>query len=178
MDIVVARYNEDLEWIKPLQEKHNVIVYNKGKEIESIESIILPNVGREAYTYLYHILYNYHKLAEYTCFLQGNPFEHCKELYKEIEETNFKPLGDQIFPVDAWGSMHSFLPLGLVYENVFNHEFPGEINFAIGAQFIVSKERIHRFRREIYNKLVDISVSPQGPWIIERLWLEMYEDRI
>lgn len=69
LDIVVARYNEDISWTNKYHP--NVIIYNKG--IETIEnSVSLSNVGRESHTYLYHITSNYDNLAERTVFVQGS----------------------------------------------------------------------------------------------------------
>tara|TARA_A100001015_G_C14323310_1_gene456449 strand:+ start:101 stop:412 length:312 start_codon:yes stop_codon:yes gene_type:complete len=67
--IVVSRYNEDISWTEKYSP--HVIIYNKG--VDSIQNAIsLPNVGRESHTYLYHIISNYHNLAERTIFVQGS----------------------------------------------------------------------------------------------------------
>lgn len=67
--MIVARYNEDISWTQ----KYNRVVYNKGDHLSN--SISLDNVGREAHTYLRHIITNYHNLEETLIFVQGNPFE-------------------------------------------------------------------------------------------------------
>lgn len=67
--MVVARYDEDISWTQ----KYNSVVYNKGDHLSN--SISLDNVGREAHTYLRHIITNYHNLEETLIFVQGNPFE-------------------------------------------------------------------------------------------------------
>jgi hypothetical protein len=74
MLIVVARYNESIDWTK----SYNCIIYNKGDPIENTNTttIPLPNVGREGHTYLHHIINHYDNLSDYTMFLQGNPFDH------------------------------------------------------------------------------------------------------
>lgn len=42
--IVVARYNEDVQWTKQFK---NVIIYNKGKNLDNVyNQIPLNNVGR------------------------------------------------------------------------------------------------------------------------------------
>jgi len=70
--IIVARYNENLEWTKPFS---NVIVYNKGEKMEDeYNEIFLDNVGREGHTYYTYICENYDNLSDYTIFLQGYPF--------------------------------------------------------------------------------------------------------
>ena len=66
--IVVARFNEDLEWTKQFS---NVIVYNKGTTIEDFNQICLTNVGREGHTYYKHI---YDNLADYTIFFTRKSF--------------------------------------------------------------------------------------------------------
>lgn len=63
--LVIARFNEDISWSNCFPS----IIYNKG-EYQS-NSINIKNVGREAHTYLYHIINNYDNLAEVTCFFQG-----------------------------------------------------------------------------------------------------------
>jgi hypothetical protein len=67
--MVVARYNEDVSWAK----KYNCIIYNKGQSLP--DSISVDNVGREAHTYLRHIITNYHSLEDILIFVQGNPFD-------------------------------------------------------------------------------------------------------
>ena len=67
--IVVSRYNEDISWT--FKYYPNIIIYNKGEDHIS-DSISLPNVGRESHTYLYHIVSNYHQLADRTVFVQGS----------------------------------------------------------------------------------------------------------
>jgi Protein of unknown function (DUF3431). len=38
--------------------------------------VCLPNIGREAHTFLTHIIANYNALPRHTAFLQGDPFAH------------------------------------------------------------------------------------------------------
>ena len=63
VSIVVARYNEDVKWLNEFDTPtYKVFLYNKGKPLNANElprnvvQIDLPNVGREAHTYLYHIV--------------------------------------------------------------------------------------------------------------------------
>jgi hypothetical protein len=80
---VVARYREDLGWLRGLGLP--CVVYNKGPELGPAELAglppgsrvaALPNTGREAHTYLTHIIGNYGDLPRHTVFLQGDPFAH------------------------------------------------------------------------------------------------------
>lgn len=79
IELIVARYNEDLEWLK--EEPFNqfpVIIYNKGENDNFFkppllkEIINLPNVGVCDHTYIYHIIKNYDNLANITIFLPGS----------------------------------------------------------------------------------------------------------
>ena len=59
--IVVARYNENIEWTKQFS---NVIIYNKGTPLKGkYNEIYLNNVGREGHTYYKHIYDNYENLS-------------------------------------------------------------------------------------------------------------------
>ena len=69
-DIVVSRYDENIEWCKPYAEM--CVVYNKGEPLKNnfgCKIRHLKNVGRESHTYLSHIVYNWDTLNEYTLFL-------------------------------------------------------------------------------------------------------------
>ena len=77
VNIVVAKYNENVEWTKKIN--HKVTIYDKSTNPVD-GSIKLKNVGREGETFLYHIVNNYYNLDEVTVFLQGNPFEHLQLL--------------------------------------------------------------------------------------------------
>jgi hypothetical protein len=74
LDIVVAHYNEPLDWL--LSHADLASVYSKGqspvKPAHYREAKPLPNWGRESHTYLHHIVHNYDTLADVTLFLQGN----------------------------------------------------------------------------------------------------------
>lgn len=88
-EVVVARYNEEVEWIAEYFPTQKVTLYNKGKDDlnlpSNVQIIKLPNVGRESHSYLYHIINHYDHLAKMVVFLQGNPFDHSgKELINQI----------------------------------------------------------------------------------------------
>jgi hypothetical protein len=78
IEIIIARFNEDLNWIQ--EYPFNVfkyIVYNKGNnenfnKTNVIKIINLPNIGRCDHTYLYHVIENYDKLANITVFFPGS----------------------------------------------------------------------------------------------------------
>lgn len=99
MELVVSRYNENLEWLKdePFN-KYPVICYNKGSndnfyKPENMKIVNLENVGRCDHTYIYHIVHNYENLARHTMFLPGScniqyKLDKAKRWINEIEKTD------------------------------------------------------------------------------------------
>lgn len=152
MDIVVAKYKENIDWVNKLS-SHNVIVYNKGIK-DNTWKFNLKNYGKDAETHLYHIINNYNNLADYTAFLQGNPFDHCNNVLELIENFN---------------NRDSFLPLGPVYirDNQdyikqckeycekMEMEYTQPFYFIGGMQLILHKNHIHTRSLDFYKKLKD-----------------------
>ena len=78
---VVAQYIRDLRNISKIKRLHpRIIVYNKNSQInnEVLKLLLradivqfLPNLGREGGTFLYHIINNYHLIANHTLFSQA-----------------------------------------------------------------------------------------------------------
>ena len=67
IDIILARYQEDINWILPNRNLFdNVYVFNKGSQVpfdDSFKVENLLNLGREAGTYFY-FLSNYYDTIE------------------------------------------------------------------------------------------------------------------
>lgn len=95
IEVVIARYQENLSWISMIPNDFYLTIYNKGSPIDGdrlprqAEIINIENVGRESETYARHIIKYYSDLANYVIFLQGDPFPHCenfKHIIKNIKE--------------------------------------------------------------------------------------------
>jgi hypothetical protein len=66
--LIVAKYKENIDWIYNLKDEFEIVVYNKDNDLSvdshreyvtnGIKWINLPNIGREAQTYLFHIIEN------------------------------------------------------------------------------------------------------------------------
>jgi len=85
LELVISRYNEDLEWLKeePFN-KYPITCYNKGinnsfYKPSNMKIINIENVGRCDHTYIYHIVNNYDTLSNYIMFLPGS----CNIEYKK-----------------------------------------------------------------------------------------------
>jgi hypothetical protein len=176
--IVVARYNEDVEWTKNFS---NIIIYNKGNPLTDYNQILLNNFGREGHTYFKHIYDNYDNLADYTIFLQGNPFDHSPNLISNLNNyinnkdlnIDFEFLSELIITCNLINcSYHAGLPLKETYEKLFGETKENmEFQFGSGAQFIVSKKKILQRPKEFYLKIIEMldkDVSPIECYVIER----------
>lgn len=171
--LVVARYNENIDWLNGIE--FDYIVYNKGSDLD-MPNIKLPNIGREAHTYLHHIIHNYAFLDEFTVFCQGDPIYHCKEFVNKVNNytlsDNVEFLADWIVDETLEGHPWS-VGLG-VYETLLKLKLPSNINgyhFAGGAQFIVPKSFILNKSIDWWKFCYEIFISNENsPWIFERLW--------
>jgi hypothetical protein len=115
--IVIARYEEPLDWIMEIPDEYCIYIYNKGDAI--LDKKILarahavfdrPNVGRESETYLFHMMTTDHYEAQFTVFTQGNPFEHSPDFlkllsthdqWKEIQALSWRWRSDKNIPPSA-----------------------------------------------------------------------------
>ena len=147
--IVIARYNEELKWTKQFS---NVTIYNKGTPLtDDFNEISLNNVGREGHTYYKHIYDNYDVLADYTIFLQANPFDHSPNIISNLNNyinnpdlnIDFEFLSENILTCNLSGcKYHRGLPLIDNYEKIFGEKKENmKFEFGAGAQFIVSKKK-------------------------------------
>jgi len=106
--IVIARYNENVDWLNRLIEQHNwinkIVIFNKGeddinnKQPHIISIVNLSNKGREGETYLNYIIDNYDTLPEHVWFIQANPFDHSPDIinmfsYNSVSQYNSKYQG-------------------------------------------------------------------------------------
>lgn len=177
--IIVARYNEDIQWTKQFQ---NVIIYNKGEKLDdSYNQVFLDNVGREGHTYYKYICDNYENLADYNIFLQGNPFDHSPNIISNLNKyinakdltIDFEFLSEGILDCNLYGCIHhTGLPLIDIYEKIFGErKVHMQFKFGAGAQFIVSKKCILNRSKSFYSNIVQMLQNSKNPiecFVIER----------
>lgn len=89
--VVLARYNESLDWIVNIPADFDVIIYNKGEAIASPDVlrratriIDRPNVGRESETYLHHMAH-VEDDRDLTVYSQGDPHAHSPDFIALLE---------------------------------------------------------------------------------------------
>lgn len=99
IELVVARFNEPLNWLRRVPWDIRITVYDKSESPDASESktyfddhaprfnrLMLPNIGRESHTYLHHIIARYQALAPLTIFCQGKPFDHAFDFHRTLRQ--------------------------------------------------------------------------------------------
>lgn len=176
LEVIVARYNEDIDWVTELTYKAKI--YNKNVKDNHLFANNLPNVGREGHTFFYHIVNNYDNLPEYLAFLQGKPHDHCNDVINLINNFDFKT---EFKPV---GVLHQ---LTMEYDGInqqvesyskrmdFNITYP--IYMTPGAQYIISRRLIKSKPLEYYKKILDSlshEIYPQSVLDVEKTLFQIY----
>lgn len=176
--VVVARFNENTEWIEEISSDWGVIVFNKGDGDENK----IENVGREAHTYLHFIVENYNKLPDVIAFVQGHPFDHNRNIISNINNYSYNE-GFTLFEDSAIYTCGINDPpynhgLGLAsYCEKYDIQSPNIIQFSAGAQFIVTRETIQQRNLNFYKGLlhtVSDDIQSINAYILERLWMYVF----
>ena len=195
-EIVIARYQEDISWA----EGRPAVLYNKGTPVTTtLEQRPLPNVGREAHTYLFHILRAWTDLADTTLFTQAG-LDHLPpgvDLGQLLEST-----GDIVVPrlvrCREWGPDGRIVHFGIWKDKIAQGRMIlgklslvdwfreylgldlaelGHVMYAPGAIFAVKKDCILRRSKDFYQRLLD-SVrhhnDPEEAHYLERAWLYVF----
>ena len=123
VDLVVARYKENLDWLNKYKDSRfqNVFIYNKSdspveectNEYANCVIKTLPNVGVCDHTYLYHIIENYDRLADVTVFAPGSAnLEYKANVFKTTIDktltTKDSVLNVYKFDIDVDKAMYNF----------------------------------------------------------------------
>ena len=195
-NLVVARYNEDINWINDVPLDNMLIyLYNKGPDVDLPEKIYynvynnhlskiatrynkfnafkqpipttiklnfikeqVPNIGREAHTYVYHIVKNYANLNpdDVTVFTQGRYHDHVGSM------ENFK---NMVLEADQHGFCHSRAR----YHNIpmSDQPLPSFRLLEWPKGNFLEKNRYDQYFGEWFNRLLnkDVPELPQYKWI-------------
>ena len=186
LDIVVSRYGEDMSWKEGLTLPCRLIVYNKdGTGLNP-----LPNVGREAHTYLHHMAVFHGRYPDWTIFTQGDPLRHCPDFINIVNgwpDTMMK----SAFYADPGLHFFSSEPVRFIESNPQGHDAENNtfemweqlfwdllfypMAFAPGAIFAISSELLMRRSIAFYLKADELAATrPRGPWEFERIWAYLW----
>lgn len=190
--IIVARYNEPVKWVNLFSKDVTVYIYNKGEPIDILidRAIIipLPNLCREAHTYLFHLMNVAHD--DRMAFLQGNPFDQCgRDAVSKVQKwldadsgfESFCTLQCTIRKTDegweekgnGWSSMHQ-IDDAMIMKAV--EMFPDKIHdwqFGAGASFgVTAAEAAGLNYRPLFNYCKEVDSDPKHihSHLMERIW--------
>lgn len=190
LELVVARYNEDLNWLRRVPKPIRVTVYDKsGTEPVYPGATPLPNVGREAHTYLHHIVSRYDSLSDWTIFCQGKPFDHAYDFHHRLRAMVADPTaiglfqwlghiidtdderGQRLFVTWSKNAAGRGLNLAGFHQALFGTAGPALYPFVLGAQFVVHRDVIRQRPRAFYEHALAVSVTfPDAAHGYERTW--------
>jgi hypothetical protein len=194
MDVVIARYNEDLAWAAGLAsaaDVRRVVVYNKGGDLDppaGAEVVRLPNVGREAHTFLFHIAARYRDPDPPAALvlLQGDPFPH-GVAHADLRDPGPPPPGGlrgfgspPVLVADGHGMPHHHLPVARTFELLFPGEpVPDRFAFVPGAQHVVAWDRVAARPLAFWERAYRAAAAdPEFPWTFERLWAPAFSAQL
>lgn len=192
VEVVVARFRECTAWTRNVPCGVRVTVYDKGGgggDDVGVVPLPLPNVGREAHTYLWHIVQRYESLAPVTVFCQGHPFDHAHDLHRVLRGIasggqgvrDFLWLGFIIDTDDVrgrrlfvpWGGNPEGreLPLGAVHEALLGEACPGRVRFYPGGQFAVTSGCVRSRPKAFYERALELAAADDlHAHCFERIW--------
>jgi hypothetical protein len=175
--VVICRYNEDVSWTSQLS--HSFVVYNKGEDNLTIDSIKSENIGREGESFLRYILDNYNNLPDRICFLQGNPFDHCPEVLSLCnDDSYFGFIGSETSCDGSGTPHHPGLPVSILCD-LIGISTQDIYKFHIGGQMIVSKDHIHNRTIEWWKECyAHYCNNEHSPWVFERLWALIFNEEV
>lgn len=180
--LVIARHNEDVSWANNIQMQIDVV--QKGVDV--------PNVGREATSYIHWMIHNYHTCEGMAYFVQGGSPEHRQGLAQYFRQP-LAPFPFHWLPGPFWITDAKRnpmfpdeleLPIDELWHALTGREFVS-CYYVPHALFAVSAETIRRKPLEDYHEayalfttgfavgskpLSETDYMERGPWAMERLW--------
>jgi len=178
--VVIAHYNEDLEWTTQLQYPYQVI--SKA----GIPQETPPNRGQEASAYLQYIITNYDNLLEYTIFIHAHrtSWHHLSKIDEKINKIEFKHPYYNINDMITNAVDHTVNEVGL--HSLVNPQFPESFNkmptmfpalerilsmpidihalrYKRAGQFYVHRDIILSNSKEIYIQLYEYLMTSDEP---------------
>jgi hypothetical protein len=188
--VVVAHYNENIDWLKNI--KYNVTVISKiGIPFESGK-----NRGNEASSYLEYIIQNYNNLSDYTIFIHGHQtaWHHKTNMDNKINRLIFNKDYYNINEIQIEKLYYVFNPIDYP-DKLLEEANEDFINFTgiksdyknyhirAAAQFYVSKSLIKSRPIEYYIKMYNwlMTTNFRSFWssrVLEHMWHYIFTDSV
>ena len=181
LELVVASYNESLDWLPDVPKAWKRTIYRateglseeRPDKLGKIPITRIPNGGREAGQYLWHIIHRRKSLADITLFVQGDFLKHGKIADMQgISPSDTRPMAylgvipanDKPWPFEL-GMMHKEL-----------HDYPWGGNpprsgaFSVGAQLWVKKDTINSVPAKVFKKYYEKRHEAHFAHLLEGTW--------
>ena len=202
MKAILINYRYTPDWLKSYD--FDYIIYDRSEEDEWLKDfpknriIKTRNIGNADYDRISYLVDNYYNLPDIFLWSKSNLFKYIsKEEFDALDKTKFQPLLTQHHktyePVcryvdgiyeeinNSWylGSQPS-----IYYRNYgeFAKDFglpsPDYLRFAPGGNYILTRERVHRYPIEFYDNLRNLlpyTVLPGEAQMLERTYLTLWE---
>jgi|TARA_B110000858_G_scaffold113012_1_gene129227 hypothetical protein len=162
-EIVVTRFDENLNYLKNYQ--NFLTVYNKGNEDLSLNCKVVnrPNIGRDGETIFYHIVNNWNNLSDVTFFCQGYINDRSDQLITYSDFENYINTND-IYSFkkryDLPNHNESLLNFNIsfkdIYKEVFNEEYKKDFPWVSGMWISVEKNIIKKVPYNIYQNMLNL----------------------
>ena len=179
--LIVAKYKEDVSWINELKNEFDIIVYNKDNNmdpynlnfvkteyyIDGIKWVDLPNIGREAQTYLFHIIENFDDLYDIEVFTQGNPFDHSpnfiqtllnidsSDYYKNLCSERATQIRSDFIQCESNLVYFYYGTVNTLHRELFQKDVPERYEIGIRGMFSANKNAIRDNDIDLYKKCYD-----------------------
>jgi hypothetical protein len=193
LELVVARHREELAWLRRVPRVYRVTVYDKSGDaaprVPRGEVVPRPNVGREAETYLHHILARWDDLADVTVFVQGKPFDHVPDLHASLRAiaagqrpvTGFlwlgfvidwdDPDGGRLYRNWSKNPARSPLPLREFHRALWGTDAPPRVVFYPSAHFAATAACVRGRPRAFYERALEVAARlDHAAHCFERCW--------
>ena len=194
--LIVSHFNsfEFLELLHCLRNEFNFIIYNKSDSLlQNLQlnrtEIKCENIGREGYTYINHIINNYDNLNDTNIFIQDDFYNHLFHLEHFL--VNFENNKNEEFYQFPCASRSKEYPFAirrvvvngcvdygrgnvdgvLKFSKEFNIPLPEIYETEVCANFLISRDRIHRYSKEQYKAILEwLKKDINNEWTLEYSW--------
>lgn len=160
IDMVIARYNEPLDWLYKINTDNiNVICYNKNEQDfyhPKVDKVInLPNIGKCDHTFLYHIINNYNCLSDMTIFTVGS----CDMSYKWTQFLSIFYNSKMYNKSTFWSSKYSDVKKDLYYFKLENYQTSDSNNVKKNQEMKTQLCNIRPFGKWYENKFGNLKIT-------------------
>jgi hypothetical protein len=142
--------------------------------------------GDHVLAYLRYVINNYDCLSDYVLFLRSDPLQFCTTTANSFIHALLKEqclLFDKTFWLQSLKCLPDGRPHhpGLAIEDAYKKLFPGQqmpqvIEFIVGSQFMVTKQKVLGRPKEFYESLLALynKGEVEAP-VLERLWSTIFQ---